>query len=825
MKHWSGNFFRKFLFLIALGLFLCIMAAPAGAAGEQETIAVNFLKFLGSDKAIFAAEILEGNRLDPSLPPVTVGHLFHLDGGGYLLVSPDRSISPVKAYSLTGDFAALPAPYRQALLAELELRARVALAGVARAPLDAGMTETEKQWDFLLRLNEMRLPLAYTAGTYLLQTKWNQGYPYNKFLPAIGGNTVPVGCVNVAVAQVMRYYKYPASSKGVTSYTWDGPPSQTLKTILYRSYNWDNMPDTLDANTPEYQTDEVALLLKDLGIANQTNFDAAGSSTSIRSSVLTENFGYSNGLAAMDNQAGNYENFYNTIQSQIQAGQPVLLSFPGHMTVADGYVDDPTGRNVHVNMGWGGYKDNFYFLDRTDLVAGKYPTDAGNLDIQYNLKPCSENVVGDCAVNLEAGDAINGLTITGRFNQAEDTDLYEVYLNGPTTLTATKNRPYNSLYFFISLLKAEDNSVVAAIPATTMDNALVDSGSLPALGSFPEGKYVVRVSLVCDAVPCNPGSYYPLPDAAYQNYTITLSTGTVTAEQRANIDQALDRPPVIGNAFPDLLLNAAVPATRKILVDARDENGDPVLLSVKNSNPAAVDARWNGNLLELTPAGAAKISSRIVVTATANGKTTEKAFTVMTDDVETAFGKTFRVGGTFTGQNDVQTSRMILDGECTITGSTIGYDSQYFYSTLRKASGGTLFAAGTTAINSTFSRNRYLLDASLKQNPGGYGSYYPYQQGAGDQYLLSVSCPNADESTVTIAGILGIDLSGAIPPGDVNADLTVTLADAVLVMQMLSGMDITGKTIILQADANGDSRIGLAEVIFILQKAAGLRSP
>jgi hypothetical protein len=242
---------RKSLLMILLGLILVALAAPVHAAGEEEMVARNFLKFLGSDKTILSSEVLQGSLLDPALPPITVGNLFHLQGGGYILVSPDRSISPVKAYSLVGDFTALPEPYRRALLAELELRARVALEATGRMPLDAGTTETGARWDFLVGFETGRMPLAYTRGTHLLETHWNQGYPYNKFLPQVGGQTVVAGCVNIAVAQVMRYHGHPASARGVASYLWDGPPSQTLKTILYRSFNWANMPESIDAATPE----------------------------------------------------------------------------------------------------------------------------------------------------------------------------------------------------------------------------------------------------------------------------------------------------------------------------------------------------------------------------------------------------------------------------------------------------------------------------------------------------------------------------------------------------------------------------------------------
>ncbi len=52
------------------------------------------------------------------------------------------------------------------------------------------------------------------------------------------------------MAQVMRYHNYPAKGTGVASFSWD---DQELKTILYRTCNWENMPDVLDPAQPEYK--------------------------------------------------------------------------------------------------------------------------------------------------------------------------------------------------------------------------------------------------------------------------------------------------------------------------------------------------------------------------------------------------------------------------------------------------------------------------------------------------------------------------------------------------------------------------------------------
>jgi len=57
--------------------------------------------------------------------------------------------------------------------------------------------------------------------------------------------------------------------------------------------------------------------------------------------------------------------------------------------------------------------------------------------------------------------------------------------------------------------------------------------------------------------------------------------------------------------------------------------------------------------------------------------------------------------------------------------------------------------------------------------------------------------------------------------GDVNGDGKVDLADAILALQVIAGLNPAGVKV--SADVNNDGKIGLEEVIYILQKAAGLR--
>lgn len=71
--------------------------------------------------------------------------------------------------------------------------------------------------------------------------------------------------------------------------------------------------------------------------------------------------------------------------------------------------------------------------------------------------------------------------------------------------------------------------------------------------------------------------------------------------------------------------------------------------------------------------------------------------------------------------------------------------------------------------------------------------------------------------------VLNVPLQGMrFLKGDVNGDGIVDLKDAVLALQIMTGIT-PDSDIQLNADVNGDGKIGMAEVVYILQYVAGLR--
>jgi hypothetical protein len=88
---------------------------------------------------------------------------------------------------------------------------------------------------------------------------------------------------------------------------------------------------------------------------------------------------------------------------------------------------------------------------------------------------------------------------------------------------------------------------------------------------------------------------------------------------------------------------------------------------------------------------------------------------------------------------------------------------------------------------------------------------------SGDECSGTAACTVAMNSARSI----GAGFRAALK-GDIDDSLTVDLTDAVLAMQIISGV-ILPETVYPQADVNEDQKVGLPEVIYILQKVAEVR--
>lgn len=196
--------------------------------------------------------------------------------------------------------------------------------------------------------------------------KWDQGKPYNNFIPALayGQPHPPVGCVATALGQVLRYNQWPVQPQGKHSYV---DLKGKRREVDYNSfaYSYDMMPGRLTDSTPPKEINEVARFLRDIGYGVNMEYDVSesvtGSNFAIR--LLRENFKYKKSLHLDSRMYYTGKQWRQLIYNELKAGRPVFYTgldkTGGHAFVCDGY--DGNGF-FHFNWGWSGYGNGYYRL-------------------------------------------------------------------------------------------------------------------------------------------------------------------------------------------------------------------------------------------------------------------------------------------------------------------------------------------------------------------------------------------------------------------------------------------------------------------------------
>jgi hypothetical protein len=765
-------------------VLLSLSVATLLFANEYQDISQKFLEYQNSNKSIISQEILTKDNVE-------VGYLFNLSSGGYIIVPISKKLSPVKGYSFESNFENLPPKFKEYIINQLYLAATdKSLARVVD-------TTISDRWDFLENYtpSSNRTLFSYTANTTLLTTTWNQGYPYNKYFPKVGTDTTLAGCVQVAMGQVMNYHQYPVRGQGVLKNDIDiysgsknsGSLVRTdnLKAVLNRDYNWDIMPISHDDGL-EYQNDELGYLMRDLLVLNKAMVGTTETLASANTSALVENFGYSNTIARMDNSDSS---FISTIKAQIDLEQPVLFSVPGHMTVADGYKDDSSGNYIHINMGWGGAHNDFYNLDDSYIYQSNFTTNSGDLRAIYNIKPCSQSN-GDCYVNLENTDTISSLDMSGTFDSVSDIDAHQLYLSGNTTFSLDRGYSGTDAYFYVGLYDSTGALVQEISDKETTINSL--STDL----------YTLKISLS----KMDRSSYWNLQDG-FNNYTVNITSGTVSASDQNTILAGLEVAPVIDQNISDKVITSDT----KILIHGYDENNDDNVTFSATSN-SNFDLTFNKNILNIHPTVASGHST-IEVKVSSNGQEATQEFDVLVNNEKIYFGKEFTISDTFADQSEFDKHKAILDGVCTVSG-TRGYSNQAFFTSLMDISESYLVNNTDDTFNSSnLSQDLYLLGASITNQETNAAYSYDASFSA---YTLNVSCPDADENITNIANVLGISLdTNNAPVITMDTTIEVNASSSVQIPYSISDIEDSGLTLSIDINpTNGNVSIDSNNVTY-----------
>jgi len=207
----------------------------------------------------------------------------------------------------------------------------------------------------------------------LIEAKWGQGTPWNKFCPSDDdGRHALVGCVAVAMAQVMKKWNWPERGLGSNSYTPTNHPEYGLQTASFdTAYQWENMHLT----NPD---DASALLLYHAGVATYMNYGPyeSGANTSVYATqALKDNFRYFKGMQVREKERYSEKDWFIMLRQELINDRPIIYigSNPdggsGHAFNIDGFHSQSY---FHFNWGWNGTGNGYFRLENMAAGGGNF---------------------------------------------------------------------------------------------------------------------------------------------------------------------------------------------------------------------------------------------------------------------------------------------------------------------------------------------------------------------------------------------------------------------------------------------------------------------
>jgi len=352
---------KNFTFTIFLSFFL--YSSFFGQICSQEkaqTIATNIIKErFGtiSSGMIFKIQSVE-TFFEENIP---VYYVFRLSPQGFVIISAQENVYPILAYSAESDFILDNNPAAKFWIDNYKKQIKYAADSKISATNDA-----KEAWKFYSSSNFAAQKNIKSVAP-LLFTRWNQGRYYNAHCPADPAGPdghVVVGCVATALGQIMNYFRHP--NQGVSSYGYEHPVYGWQEVDLsQQTYDYDYMPVS-----PNDYNDNLARLLYNIGVSVDMNYGPNGSGMWNHKGAYTlktyfdynpaTTYFFRDSMPPEFNWTQNLVDHLNQKIPLYYAGWSDYEFISGHAFILDGYN---TETHYHVNWGWGGSFDGYFYID------------------------------------------------------------------------------------------------------------------------------------------------------------------------------------------------------------------------------------------------------------------------------------------------------------------------------------------------------------------------------------------------------------------------------------------------------------------------------
>ena len=355
---------------------MCMLALALGIGMAQaHPVNESHAKYVGQQ---FVQANFELSRQSADLTLVYTGvsnrgeacfYVYNVGNEGYVMVSADDFYRPILGYSDEGTFDAQNINPNLGYMLDRVIASRSGKLTGEPSPIIAA------EWKSVMNTGKLISRNGGREKFYLVQTKWDQNYPYNYYCPqATGGpgGRVYAGCVATAMSQVMKYWNHPLQGTGShTNYNSGfGPLTANFGAT---TYDWDNMPNSISGSSPQEQIDAIATLMYHCGIAVDMHYaiDGSGAYSTDVPGAIYQYFSYTNQAVFRNRDYYSYDNWANMLKESFDMGWPLYYSGQsssgGHAFVCDGYDDNGL---FHFNWGWSGSGDNFFDFDNIDYNSG-----------------------------------------------------------------------------------------------------------------------------------------------------------------------------------------------------------------------------------------------------------------------------------------------------------------------------------------------------------------------------------------------------------------------------------------------------------------------
>lgn len=417
---------RTFLFLLLLSL--CI-SGTAIERSEEEMVQAAISVLNGS---VGANHKVQRHSSIKKLKQMSELAIYGYDDGGFAVITADTRFRAVIGYSETlFSGTAVPCGFEWWLKS-------------INSVMESGDCMNEP-------LSKVKKSELKASVAPLMTTKWGQGHPYND-LCTWNGHQFVTGCVATAMAQVMKYHKYP--QKGTDSYSYvihytDLGDAEFSSNFSEHQYDWNNMLNQYNSGGySSEQANAVALLMSDCGIAVGMIYRSSVSSAYFMmiDYALKKYFSFTDGTERYFRSDHSTEDWMNLIYEAINNGRPIIYrgaesetDSNGHAFVLHGY--DEQG-NVYVNWGWNGSFDGYYSIDLLNPGSDNYsygqcmvlavPGQKSEYDLTYYLngvvyksykKAAGETIVPEPAPEKE-GYTFSGWSEVPSIMPAHDLNIY-----------------------------------------------------------------------------------------------------------------------------------------------------------------------------------------------------------------------------------------------------------------------------------------------------------------------------------------------------------------------------------------------------------------